>query len=269
MVGPALPPDLLAAREKQRQARATKLSEATTTEAATITHTDDSERSKAPPISSQGKGDANALINESDEEEDDDVGPMLPGDTAREALYAARSSAHQGQDDDSGAISTSATGKRQHSDWMTQPPSKGDWAQSIDTTKLKSRQFASSKPGRPGPHQQGGFDAGWTSVAGEEVSRAGETEAEEGPEWTAAAAIELQKRQEAEKAQASQNRGPSMYEQHTLKRKHMSKEDRDDPSSRPFDRSKDIGSGVSSKRTRELAQRSKDMSSMFGESKFL
>lgn len=249
-IGPGLPPDLLEARKRKRAtSRTDRLTNITT--GGSVPKTDSpisSEHSVVEKIRSQtGDGAAikveNKIQEEEDEDDDDnDCGPRLPG--LVDDRYESGTPILPIQPE-----STDISSK-QRPNWMLEPPGPDDWKHNIDTTKLKSRRFDSSRSKYV------------TSASSTQTTQAGSERRAElnrdrnrnrGPETSSTASVS--------------NPGPSLYEQHQEKRKKLLV-DEDHPSQRPFDKEKDMASNISYQKSKQIAMESQGLSSKFETAKF-
>lgn len=234
-MGPELPPDLI--KERQARLNASRDSRSRTS---TIMHPD--------VVSSQAE-------QSSESEEDEEVGPMLPGDTSNPERYNRASptvsrTTHE--------LSREATSGRP--DWMIVPPSSNDWAKNIDTTKLKSRSFATVRPGRPPPLTNTDTDSSGIATAAQPSGSQRNLAIESKRKMTVDRVDSYKERQDNEE---------SLYDQHNKKRRMLGTDLDDDVSARPFDREKDIGSSITRKHAHQMATKSKDLNSMFETAKYL
>ncbi|CCG81935.1 Putative uncharacterized protein [Taphrina deformans PYCC 5710] len=286
-VGPSLPPDILEARLKKRR----RISDSQTDNFTTAKMADRNSRTDSLPktqiIESEEHMSANKVSTEKlshsvassrdmcgdvdDEDEDDDIGPKLPQDNASQSRTPATGQASgtlATADSSSGIPETSPVGNVVRPDWMLYPPSSTDWTKSIDTTKLKSRTFATHRArNTPADNTTGSTrTSDWTKFPGKSVSRKSTDEDTD---------LKFHDRQEKYHERQSRaakeiqiDRGPSLYDQHNEKQRSIIGNP-DEAVNRPFDREKDIGGNSSFTKTKEFAKNSKDLSSMFGTGKYL
>ncbi|KAB8073242.1 hypothetical protein BDV29DRAFT_175926 [Aspergillus leporis] len=163
---------------------------------------------------------------------------------------------------------------RSHRDeWMLQPPGSTGWASKVDPTKLKSRKF---QTGRSAPNSQlGDIDSSWTETPEQKMKRLqdkvmGVSTITPGNDRTTrpskvpqAFQEKVQRYNEKRKGNAAQDVSPHS--------KSWKKGDGDDPSSRPFDREKDmtISSKITNAQRREMIDRAADFGSRFSKGNYL
>jgi Protein of unknown function (DUF3752) len=194
---------------------------------------------------------------DSDSSDDDEFGPSLPA--AAEQKNAITRPQPQ-------AAPAPAPTKRD--EWMTIAPSSGDWSARVDPTKLKNRKFGTGK----GPSSTGAGADSWHETPEQkqarlqremmgikdESSRAKPSRTTETPE------DEATRKRIREYNEA---RGPSLYQAH---QNQTQQEKEDDPSSRAFDREKDIGGGLQINSTqRRGMMKASDFGSRFSSAKYL
>lgn len=210
-IGPSLPPDLVLERKRKRHDAAEQADTSDQTPPSVKKPVASTREALACPESAQDKN--------SDSEED--IGPLMAD------VEDFRYSIGQGklpQSSDPGKLP-------QRQAWMLAPPRPDEWMNNIDTTKLKSRTFAVSRPSR-------------SSILDK-------------PDHGS----------EARSREARKDPAQSLYEQHNTNRK-QAPQDQDDVSKRPFDREQDIERKISFKRTRQIASNAQDFASKFDTGKF-
>ncbi|KAL4887913.1 hypothetical protein BDV59DRAFT_189748 [Aspergillus ambiguus] len=229
-----------------------------------------------PSLPSQDESPASE--SESESSDDDDFGPSLPPPdggppgghetTVRERESPAateRASLEQARPTEV---------KAQRDDWMLQPPGAADWAQRVDPTKLKNRKF---QTGRSATSLPEGADSSWTETPEQKMRRlqdqvmgvASHSPSEGKRHQTAASSQAMQDKvklykeaKAAEEVHATKSKRPRLEN---------SGKDEDDPSSRAFDKEKDmsLSSTMSNAQRRELINKAADFGSRFTSGKFL
>lgn len=278
-VGPSLPPELLAARKRKRDQQSlentgnqkARQGEDETVHGTKVVQSARSEDHASGQVALITDVDRRSSRDESsgsqeEDEEDETIGPMLPQNHPSSLVsYEARRKDHD--ELTKAPISQVQSGRP---DWMICPPSGSDWTKNIDTTSLKSRSFATQKPGRPSISASHGIQQAdaWTKVPGQTAttlnSKTSPTEETE----------KVRRRHDDEQRgksaafDASAGRARSLYDQHNEKRQRTGA-DMEDASHRPFDREKDIVRNSSLQKTRQMASNSKHLSTMFDTGKFL
>lgn len=289
--GPSLPPDLIEARKTRLKARETyrkpvELSDPLLPEAQARTEDRRTQRKASgefPPSEvqvdatprAQWEGDDDNRHHDEhkddndDDEDDEEIGPMLPG-AEIEQIYAARKAPDQMPQVNVSDVQQHP-GSTERPEWMLAPPVSGDWAKNIDTTKLKSRSFATSRPGRPAIADPQQPSSAWTSTPGVRSATDSTDSMDSNGERSVINKQELhddRERQKVVEHSHNSSRGASLFKQHNEKRRKFG-DDEDDVSKRSFDREKDIGSNTTFKKTKSFADKSKNFDSMFDTGKFL
>ncbi|KAI5307731.1 hypothetical protein KEM55_007568, partial [Ascosphaera atra] len=206
--------------------------------------------------------------SQSDDEssDDDDYGPSLPPPAGATSDAGATTAQQQQQDEDDDAASKPL----QRDEWMLRPPDSSDWSSRVDPTKLRNRKFNMSRA----PVSRGsGPSSTWTETAEEKKKRL-ESEVM-GFKAPAHAGVDEGVREELSEADLkkkkmveeynAQKRNSTLYSKHQKEREAKEKEEDDDPSSRPFDREKDIRgpTKVSNAQRREFLNKAQDFGSKF------
>ncbi|KAL1961610.1 hypothetical protein VTN77DRAFT_1410 [Rasamsonia byssochlamydoides] len=215
--------------------------------------------------------------DDSNSSSDDEIGPRLPPrDNPRAAgvvddhIHSVQSTNRQNSPEDK----LPSSDVRQRDEWMLLPPDKRSWMSKIDPTALRNRKFNTAKSAQSSARGESGPSTAWTEnpaqkkirleneVMGiQDGSRIDQQEHASGPSKVDDATAERIKLFNEKK------RKTSLYENH----KRRSQESNDDPSSRPFDREKDIAgpAGITSASRREMLKRAADYTSRFSGGKFL
>ena len=153
---------------------------------------------------------------------------------------------------------------------MLAPPTRADWLNTLDASKLKARTFNQSKSGHI---QSGQADhSEWTETPAERAQRI-EDEVLGRKRQPIVDPEEERRREEEEerdrriKEHVRQTRGPSLMDKHVANKKDG---DADDPSKRAFDYQKDIAGGsVGFKERSAMMSRAKDLESKYSGGKYL
>lgn len=217
-----------------------------------------------------------------DSSDSDDLGPALP------SAHDAKISRPSWEDIRGTSVVEADVPKAlQREDWMLAPPSGADWAQRIDTTKLKARGFNTKKGAKgsrqAGPSNGSGMSGLWTETPEEkrkrlesevlgESSKNGEAAGSHhrnGAEMRTAQNDEETKRK-VQKHDEAHRGSASLMEMHRSQARSKGKEVEDDPSKRAFDREKDIAGGTASAmQQRDFLNRAKDMGNRFEKARYL
>lgn len=185
LVGPEIPPHILAKRKRKAEEEATRVAAAAATSTSPTPPSDSDapkkrrtvgpapppapldERPTAPPDGGTRKDDDGDSSSD-----DDDIGPSLPvpGATEDEELAAQARLARFADPEKP----TTDDSKPKRDEWMLVPPSSEDWATKVDPTKLKNRKFQTGK-GAKAPAQRGAGGSGasvlWTETPEERRKR--------------------------------------------------------------------------------------------------
>ncbi|KAL5364520.1 hypothetical protein BJX96DRAFT_157479 [Aspergillus floccosus] len=218
-----------------------------------------------------------AASSESDSSDDDDFGPSLPPpDSAAPDTRESTSNTAEapGSERESTEPGRPADAKSQRDDWMLQPPGATDWAQRVDPTKLRNRKFQTGKSAMDRPE---GVDSSWTETPEQKMRRLQDEmmgvsshppPGNRGPQTTGSSRNIHDKVKSYKEAKAAEGAKAG-----TSKRPHFdsSGKDDDDPSSRAFDREKDmsISSTITNAQRREVINKAADFGSRFASGKFL
>ncbi|KAJ4397619.1 hypothetical protein N0V93_001852 [Gnomoniopsis smithogilvyi] len=181
---------------------------------------------------------------------------------------------------------------------MLAPPSASTGYQERDTTKIRSRKFASGATAttRPRDGAGGGISSIWTETPEEKAKRLADavlgrgsaTEREQQATSKGGASgvsgIGESRRDENKiRAFTEQTRGKSLYEEHQAAKKagkasasggnakQETEEEDDDPSKRAFDREKDmaLGGKITASQRKELLNRASDFGGRFSKGSYL
>jgi len=245
-----------------------------------------------PPQStdySDRRDDGSDVEEEHEEEDEDDFGPHLPptDDSAKKPFESGVTGPQQ-------VPPSGAPVPSKRDDWMTVPPTHGDWSVRVDPTKLKNRRFNTGKGAKAPPSQEaGGMGDSWHETPAQKQarlqreimgikdrsdgSRAGATRSkDEIPDKATAQRLKeynvspcSERKCPATNAGIQETaRGPSLYESH---QRTNPQEKEDDPSARAFDREKDIAGGIriNSTQRRDMMKKAADFSSRFSSAKYL
>ncbi|KAE8383934.1 hypothetical protein BDV23DRAFT_61401 [Aspergillus alliaceus] len=210
---------------------------------------------------------------EDESSDDDEIGPSLPpsGPVVPEgADTKIRGYSLEGMSTEQGHT----VKERSHRDeWMLQPPESSGWTSRVDPTKLRSRKF---QTGRSASNPASGkIDSSWTETPDEKMKRLQD-------EVMGVGTVGPSNDQVARSSKLSQTMRDSIKRYKDARRegditegvsqhlKERKKSDEDDPSSRPFDREKDVASSqISSSQRREMINRASDFGSRFSKGSFL
>ncbi|RPB14414.1 hypothetical protein P167DRAFT_563887 [Morchella conica CCBAS932] len=278
LVGPVIPPHILAKRKRKAEEAAAAAAAASKSPP---TEDPDSKKRRtvgpAPPpapLNERSSGYPDDDDN-NDSSSDDDIGPALPpgaGTEVDQELAAQRRLAMFAE-----AQATKADdSKPKRDEWMLVPPKSEDWASKVDPTKLKNRKFQSGK-GAKAPQKAGRDNSLWTESPEERRKRlndevmgirkpATQGDNTKKPSISAAEAEETARRI---KEYNEKNRNRSLYDQH--KSSGSIREKEDNPSARAFDREKDIAGGrkVGHQQKKEMLQRAAQFGDRFSSGNFL
>ncbi|KAE8410194.1 hypothetical protein BDV36DRAFT_278592 [Aspergillus pseudocaelatus] len=234
--------------------------------------TDKRRRVVGPTLPLSNPADDHTLDSEGENEssDDDDIGPSLPPSGPMETRLAdARI-----QGDTLNGPSTEqghADEDRSHRDeWMLQPPGTSGRTARVDPARLRSRKFQS---GRSAPNSQSGeIDSSWTETPEQKMKRLQD-------KVMGVSTFGANKDQVTRPARASQAMQDRIQKYNDAKRKEnvsqpleeCKKGDGDDPSSRPFDKEKDmaISSKITNAQRREMINKAGDFGSRFSKGNYL
>ncbi|KAE8376170.1 hypothetical protein BDV26DRAFT_266082 [Aspergillus bertholletiae] len=210
--------------------------------------------------------------DESSDDDDDDIGPSLPPsgtmkteivDTGIHSNTPTNLSTKQGH----------AGEDQSHRDeWMLQPPGPSGRTSRVDPTRLKNRKFQS---GRSAPNSQPrGVDSSWTETPEQKMKRLQDkvmgvgTPSAKNDQVTRSTRVSQAMQERIQKyndAKRKDNTGN--VSQPPEGKRH----DEDDPSSRPFDKEKDmaISSRITNSQRREMINKAADFSSRFSKGSYL
>jgi hypothetical protein len=217
-----------------------------------------------PPANLDEKPPQSPSNSSSDSDEsDNDFGPALPRKSAERSSPDGMSAAN--------IVPKLPAPETKRDEWMTMAPESGDWSSRVDPTKLKSRGFNSGK-GAKGPTIKTGGDSSWHETPAEKQARLarevlGIKEVKAGPQPKAEDQIATEKSRKMKEA-IEKSRGSTLYNEH---QKSNPREKEDDPSTRAFDREKDIAGGmkINTTQRKELMKNASDFGSRFSSAKFL
>ena len=185
-----------------------------------------------------------SVENDSDSDSDSSLGPTLPSAISNhDEMHDASTSLAE-------EVIPNAGAALERPDWMLRPPSPTSWTSRIDTTKLRSRKFATGKPSNPAPARDtGGISETWTETVAQKQQRLqDEVLGVKAPSALGEGVAEQERKrkkqlkEEEKRRREAGEKGPSLYERH--QNKAGVKEKEDDPSARAFDREKDIAGGM-------------------------
>ncbi|KAL1972148.1 hypothetical protein VTN31DRAFT_7367 [Thermomyces dupontii] len=218
-----------------------------------------------------------------DDSSDDDFGPALPPGkgvgSGQEAADARSLQDTDGMYPAPLANETKPGGDKvqQRDEWMLNPPDRSSWSINVDPTALRNRRFATGRAARTSRTDQNGMSSKWTETVAEKRQRLEnevmgiETRSETSTQHAPGDRPRQSEKIIAEKVRALNDKRDktSLYEAHQRSKSRASSED--DPSSRPFDREKDIvaPAKIDSASRREMLKRASDFSSRFSGGKYL
>ena len=220
----------------------------------------------------------------SDDDSDDDFGPSLP---PPQGVFTPLDKPEQQQQQQQQPASEARSEKETRDQWMLQPPAHGDWASKVDPTQLRNRKFQGKATGSTSKQ----LDASWVESPEDRLKRLGDAvmgvapSGDTGPskstsEGATKAALMEEKIRKFNVSHISQNHGAILIacaQDRTKKntrlesQNHTRKDEDDDPSSRAFDREKDmaISSKISNAQRREMVDKAGGYSSRFKKGNFL
>lgn len=209
--------------------------------------------------------------------DEDDIGPVLPPDGSAPGPDVSTSgkSIPIGTGISSLAKQPSPVAGPQRDDWMLQPPESMDWASRVDPTKIKNRKFQTGRSASS--RSEGKADSSWTETPEQKMKRLqdqvmGVSSHKPAGDRQHQSAISS----EAIRGKLHRYRETKAAEEvaddhQSQPRRRQTGEDDDDPSSREFDREKDmsLSSKLTSSQRRDVIGKAADFSSRFTSGKFL
>ncbi|KAI9681007.1 MAG: hypothetical protein M1829_001087 [Trizodia sp. TS-e1964] len=276
--GPELPPQLSAKRKHEERNADEESSKSTPPPALGSPNLGDKRRrvmgpslppaplDEMPEASASGREDVDTSSSD-----DDDIGPALP--PAPHEMAASQAQAHHSPPT---SAPPAEKAKPQREEWMTLPPTSGDWTSRMDPTKLRSRKF---QTGKSAAAPKGtGIGAVWTETPEQKRQRlADEVMGVKRPaaldDGGSGSGGQAKSGESAETARRIREynearRGRSLLDEHKGREK---REEEDDPSARAFDREKDIAGApkISHAKKREMLSRAGDLGSRFAAGNYL
>ncbi|KAF9892572.1 hypothetical protein FE257_000974 [Aspergillus nanangensis] len=214
---------------------------------------------------------------ENESSDDDDFGPSLPPSNSDmsgpHTSIGGEVIQNSPQGNSSSAQDQVGSGRAQRDDWMLRPPDASDWTSRVDPTKLRNRKFQTGKSAasRPG----GEVDAAWTETPEQKMKRlqnqvmgvASQPSIASKDHGSSGSSQAIQDRiQKYKELKASQTK--------PVEASRSSNDDTqgdDDPSSRSFDKEKDmaIGSRITGSQRREFINKAAGFESRFAKGKYL
>ncbi|KAI5847243.1 hypothetical protein DFP73DRAFT_525579 [Morchella snyderi] len=281
LVGPAIPPHILAKRKRKAEeaAAAAAVLAKGAPKSPPLTEDPDGKKRRtvgpAPPPAPLNEQPSGYPDDNNDSSSDDDIGPALPpgpGTEVDQELAAQRRLAMFAE-----ALVTKADdSKPKRDEWMLVPPKSEDWTLKVDPAKLKNRKFQSGK-GAKAPQKAGGDNSLWTESPEERRKRLNDEvmgirkPATQGDniKKSSISAAEAEETARRIKKYNEINRNRSLYDQH--KSSGSVREKEDNPSARAFDREKDIAGGrkVGHQQKKEMLQRAAQFGDRFSSGSFL
>lgn len=272
-VGPELPPHLQAKRKREDEAHDTPPKR----RRSSSTSLDDAKPRRVigpalPPAPLSELPPSVPEPNADSDSSDDDFGPSLPPPPGSTKQIEETKRQHKLEED---SAAREAAKKPQREEWMLVPPKSDDWSARVDPTKLKNRKFQTGK-GSKAPAGKSEGDALWTETPEQKRQRLedeimgvkkpaqlGTEDKKDARQMEEARETDRRIREYNEK-----NRNTSLYSEH---KKTVPKEKEDDPSTRAFDKEKDIGLGmkVGHAQKKEMLNRAKDFGSRFSGGNYL
>ena len=235
--------------------------------------------------------DPNPNPNSDSDSDEDDWGPALPGSTP------SHSSSNNPAVSGPSLPSSSTSQAPQRDSWMVAPPTSSGY-KVTDTTKLKSRKFASGpRASTSTPASGSGVSSIWTETPEEKARRLanavlGREDPNNAPHPTAAAAAgrsekqgKIARSEEEEvriRSYVDQTRGKSLVEEHQARKAEAKTKAKgkggqsyddgdDDPSKRAFDWEKDmkVGGSISGAQKRQLLSKAANFGGRFEKGNYL
>ncbi|KAJ5915258.1 hypothetical protein N7454_011012 [Penicillium verhagenii] len=218
-----------------------------------------------PPIAQSPESKGSSA--ESDTDSDDDFGPSMPPPHG-----ASVGNQQPTLLEEKSFVSDHATKESERDQWMLHPPEQSDWATKIDPTQLRNRKFQTGKSARTAASKK--VDASWVETPEERIRRLGDEMMGVGA--SSKGSSNSASLSDSRRTQAMEERIKNFNNQtgkaiRLEKPTHEPKEAEDDPSTRAFDREKDMGvsSKISSAQRREMVNRASDYGSRFSKGNFL
>ncbi|KAL2005020.1 hypothetical protein VTN00DRAFT_2870 [Thermoascus crustaceus] len=237
-----------------------------------------------PPSHIQRSDSDHNTGNDSDSGSDDDIGPSLPppnafgsdGGTDNTTVTDIHN-IHSGDRNLGPRLEDASvdTNEVQRDEWMLLPPGQSNSASRVDPTKLRNRKFNTGRSARAPDTINHGPAASWIETPEQKIRRLENEVMGVAPASTGLqeATIGMSKADEAieERIQLynEKKRKTTLYEDFQRGSNGSGKED--DPSSRPFDREKDMAAAasISNAERREIINRSANFKSRFTKGRFL
>lgn len=291
-IGAELPPHLLAKRKRQQEEQSQD-APPTASGAKRSPSPDAAEKRRRvvgpamPPAPLDERPIEPAQPEEDESSDDDDFGPSLPPTGAESLEDESNTRPHA-----YAAEAQTEPEKPKRDDWMTMPPEQDGLASRMDPSKQRARGFNTGK-GAKAPAEKGGDSSAWHETPEQKrkrledemmgisrpapgVPKAAGPGKKEGDE---AAARALRERTvsfgppenvsygSTDNILQEKARGPSLMDQHQGRKPENAE---DDPSSRAFDREKDMGmGGIGRTQKKELLKQAGGFSSKFAGGSFL
>ncbi|KAJ5963103.1 hypothetical protein N7481_013408 [Penicillium waksmanii] len=222
------------------------------------------------PTSNSDAASASGSASDSDDS-DDDFGPSLPP-PAGQSIASIATSASLAQ---ANTPAKEQKPETQRDDWMLHPPENSDWASKIDPTQLRNRKFQTGKSARSATAGSKGLDAAWVETPEEKLRRLedqvmGVGAPSSGTTQSSASNPNAAKDKEMEEKIKKYN-DRATKKARLEKSESKRKEEEDDPSTRAFDREKDmaVSSKISNAQRREMVSKASDYSSRFSKGSYL
>lgn len=291
-IGPELPPHLLAKRKRQQDEDAEDASSKAAGAKRSRSREEPEKRRKVmgpamppAPLDERPNEPPDAVESSSSDDDDDDFGPALP------TAGAITRTLNEEEEDQSTANSEATAREKEkpkRDDWMMMPPQQDDLAARLDPSKPRAKGFNTGK-GAKGPSAKAGDSSAWHETPEQKQKRL----QDEMMGISTSAGPDTQRSKAVKNAVAHDKiqqhvvgrhvvliytvapltnyqevtRGPSLLEQHKASK---GAEVEDDPSSRAFDREKDMGSGarISAQQKREMLKKA-DLSGKFAGGSYL
>ncbi|OGM39136.1 hypothetical protein ABOM_012260 [Aspergillus bombycis] len=209
-----------------------------------------------------------------DSSDDDDIGPSLPPSGTMET-EVFNANIHNNTLKGLSTEQSHACEDRSYRDeWMLRPPESTSRTSSVDPTRLRSRKFQSA---RSVPSSQpGGIDSSWTETPEEKMKRLQD-------KVMGVSTPGTHNDQVTRPARVSQAMQERIHKYNDAKRKantsgtvsqpleQCKNGNEDDPSSRPFDKEKDmaISSKLTNSQRREMINKAADFGSRFSKGNYL